>query len=55
MIRAYYYKTLCIRNLRMFPDNPFQPSLMFASKVKAYSSAPLWGFILTLPTNIRLD
>ncbi len=40
---------------------PFQPSLLFASKAKAYTSpnhlkgAPLYGRLLALPTNIRLD
>ncbi len=41
------------------PGKPFQPSLMFAGKARAYpseaaSGAPLYGRPLALPTNIRL-
>ncbi len=41
-------------------DMPFQPSLMFVSKVRAYLSeaplrCPLYGMLLALTTNIKQD
>jgi hypothetical protein len=55
-----HYKTFYGRNLRIFPDKPFQSSLMFAGKteptqVKHLSNAPLQGSLLASPQNIRLD
>jgi hypothetical protein len=42
------------RNKLVFvPGNPFQPSLMFADKARAYTSEPSFRYV-ALPTNIRL-
>jgi hypothetical protein len=40
------------------PGKPFQPCLTMVGKVTAYpiealSNAPLWGWLLSLPTNFR--
>jgi hypothetical protein len=37
------------------PGRRFQPSLMFWSKAGAYPSLSLYGRLLPLPSNIRLD
>jgi hypothetical protein len=58
-----YYKTFFGRNLRIFiisqsvvPGKPFQPSLVFAGKARAYpSEAPFRCKLLASPTNITLD